>query len=127
VVERRVLERQRLGVADDPLHLEPLAVRAPPAGIDLHRGKIDGSDTRTPPRGRHRHVAVARGEIEDPVARSDAGGRHQILRRRHEPPGQPRVVALAVERALLRLDRLRIDHRTILPGTSRRGQAPRAV
>ncbi len=78
-VEHSVVEGKLLGVALDPLDLDPLAGRLLASLFEQLRGKVEPGHLRPRARGRNRRVAGAAGHVEHPHARLDAGALdHQL-------------------------------------------------
>jgi hypothetical protein len=76
---RRRVERQRLRVGLAKLDVQPFGCRAF-AGTLEQRGHVVGGDHIAPAtRGRQRGVAVAGGDVEHPVSRTDVEGLAQLL------------------------------------------------
>ena len=78
-IERRVRERQCLGVALDELDLEPLGGGAHAALVEQGRHVVDADGRAAEPGGRDRRVAAAGGDVEDAPAGVQVGGVAELL------------------------------------------------
>jgi hypothetical protein len=84
-VERRVLERQVLGVSLDPCDRDADGLRPAPARVEQLRRQVARRDVRAGLRRRDRRVRGAGGDIEDAHARADAAGRDEPRTQREQP------------------------------------------
>ena len=81
-IERAVLERQRLGIALDPVdgHLALLGAAA--GGVEQLGREVEADDLRAGGRGRDRDVAGAGGNVQHVKARAQVHVDQQVARRR---------------------------------------------
>jgi hypothetical protein len=106
-IERRVLERERLGVpaAEDELGMQPARER------DHRLGDVDADDRGATGGGVHCHIAGPGRDVEHPRAGVDPGG---VQQRCHDPAGdraEELVVAGGLPvpaRRLERVERVRV-------------------
>jgi hypothetical protein len=98
-VEARVLERQRLGIALAPFHLQALRLRRGPSLVEQLWDQVESGRPSAGARDRQRRVAGPAGDVEDLVAdrRPDAlddpladiedqlGDRAEVAGRPHRP------------------------------------------
>ena len=94
-----------MGVGLTPFQLDASLVGQSRAVLQQFRAQVTGDDARSGFRGGDRCVSGACGHVEDPVARTDAGGFHQHrAERSNEFGGKSRIVAGRPHRAMFGSD-----------------------
>jgi hypothetical protein len=76
----RVLQRQRLGHAEDERRGDVVCPRLPPRELEQALGGVDAGRGRAAPRGRERGAAGAAADVDHVLPRLRIGGVHDGLR-----------------------------------------------